>query len=122
MGISLFKLPTFDSLDEAGKLRYEHLMEIAPHVPACSPDPYGTLPESMFTLFRMLSADDWTDIRYNLIVAHDEGFIKTSPIIITSFHVIWFILSAFLLLNLVVGAIVNNYQIIMEETKKENIS
>jgi voltage-gated sodium channel len=31
----------------------------------------------------------------------------------------WFVISAFLLLNLVVGAILNNYQVAMDEQKKE---
>jgi voltage-gated sodium channel len=41
-----------------------------------------------------------------------------SPTFVTAFHVLWFILSAFLLLNLVVGAIVNNYQLAIEEADK----
>jgi hypothetical protein len=35
-------------------------------------------------------------------------------------HVGWLALSAFLLLNLLVGAIVNNYQVIMDETKRKH--
>ena len=73
----------------------------------------------MFTLFRALTGDDWTDLRYNLIVASKYGFIHVPPVVITVFHVTWFILAAFLLLNLVVGAIVNNYQVVMEQSKKE---
>ena len=42
-----------------------------------------------------------------------------SPIVITLFHVLWFTLSAFLLLNLVVGAIVNNYQLAIQEAEEE---
>ena len=75
----------------------------------------------MFTLFRELTGEDWTDIRYNHITAYQYGIIKTNPVIITGFHVCWFILSAFLLLNLVTGAIINNYQIVKDEQdhKKE---
>ena len=113
IGVSVFKLPSYDSLDAAGKEKYTELMAVAPNSPECSPDPYGTLAESMFTLFRALTGEDWTDLRYNLIKANEYGLVHASPLIITSFHVVWFILAAFLLLNLVVGAIVNNYQVIM---------
>ena len=119
VGISLFRLPDYDTLPPEKQLVYTQLMEEAPPLPAVAPDPYGTLGESMFTLFRALSGDDWTDLRYSLVRAKELGLIQVSPWVTTSFHVIWFILSAFLLLNLVVGAIVNNYQIIMEETKRQ---
>ncbi len=119
MGVSMFRLPDPDKLSASDKDKYTELMATAPHSPECSPDPYGTLSESMFTLFRALTGEDWTDLRYNLIKAHEYGFVHASPTIITGFHVIWFILAAFLLLNLVVGAIVNNYQVIMEESRRE---
>jgi len=119
IGTSLFRLPAYDSLDEAGKEKFTEFMAIAPNSPVCSPDPYGTLSESMFTLFRALTGENWTDLRYNLLVAQEYGFVHTSSTVITCFHVIWFILAAFLLLNLVVGAIVNNYQVIMDENKKK---
>ncbi len=119
IGVSLFRLPAYDSLDSTQQQKYVEMMGIAPNSPECSPDPYGTLSESMFTLFRALTGEDWTDLRYNLIVAHDYGFVHAPVWVITSFHVIWFILAAFLLLNLVVGAIVNNYQIIMEESRRK---
>jgi len=119
IGVSMFRLPDYNSLDDVGKEKYTELMAIAPNSPECSPDPYGTLAESMFTLFRALTGEDWTDLRYNLVIANDLGLIHTSSTVITGFHVIWFILAAFLLLNLVVGAIVNNYQVIMEQSRKE---
>ena len=119
IGVSMFRLPDYDTLSAADQAKYTELMAVAPHSPECSPDPYGTLTESMFTLFRALTGEDWTDLRYNLIKANEYGLIHTSPTTITCFHVIWFILAAFLLLNLVVGAIVNNYQVIMEESRRE---
>lgn len=121
IGVSIFRLPQYDQLDPAGQAKYRELMEIAPNAPTCSPDPYGTLGESMFTLFRALTGEDWTDLRYNLVQAHELGIIHAPSVVVTSFHVIWFILSAFLLLNLIVGAIVNNYQVIMEENKRKKI-
>lgn len=119
IGVSLFRLPDPATLDDAGKAAYERLITDVPNAPHCSPDPYGTLSESMFTLFRALTGEDWTDLRYNLLKAHEYGLVHSSSAVITSFHVVWFILSAFLLLNLVVGAIVNNYQVIMDETREK---
>lgn len=119
IGTSIFRLPDINTLDAESKVKYEQLMSEAPHSPECSPDPYGSLGESMFTLFRALTGEDWTDLRYNLLKASEFDLIHASSLVITGFHVLWFILAAFLLLNLVVGAIVNNYQVIMEENKKK---
>lgn len=118
IGVSLFRLPDYDTLTPEKQAAYIELMTEAPNSPEVSPDPYGTLSESMFTLFRVLTGEDWTDLRYNLVRASELKVISIPPVVITTFHVVWFILSAFLLLNLVVGAIVNNYQVIMEETKQ----
>ena len=120
IGVSVFKLPDPNTLNEEQLVKYEQLIEEAPHAPTCSPDPYGTLDEAMFTLFRALTGEDWTDLRYNLVVASEYNLINVSSSFVTTFHVSWFILSAFLLLNLVVGAIVNNYQLAIEETSKED--
>jgi len=119
VGVGLFRLPDPATLQGEQLANYEKLMELAPNSPANSPDPYGTLHEATFTLFRALTGEDWTDLRYNLVTASRLGVIKVSPIVITLFHVIWFTLSAFLLLNLVVGAIVNNYQLAIQEAEEE---
>ncbi len=119
IGVSLFKLPVYENLPTEKQAAYTQLMAEAPNAPAVSPDPYGALGESMFTLFRVLTGEDWTDLRYNLVRASQLKLVDVPSWIITTFHVAWFILSAFLLLNLVVGAIVNNYQLIMEETKRK---
>jgi voltage-gated sodium channel len=118
IGVSVFKLPDPDTLEADQKAVYEQLMVEAPNAPTCSPDPYGSLHEAMFTLFRALTGEDWTDLRYNLVKASECDIIDVSPTFITTFHVLWFILSAFLLLNLVVGAIVNNYQLAIEESQR----
>ena len=118
IGVSVFKLPNPNALSEQDKVRYEQFIAIAPHAPANSPDPFGDIGEAVFTLFRELTGEDWTDLRYNHITAYKYGFIKTPPILITSYHVSWFCLSALLLLNLVTGAIINNYQIAIDEQEK----
>jgi voltage-gated sodium channel len=119
VGVSLFRLPEPETLTQEQLVEYQAYLQEAPNSPANSEDPYGTLGESMFTLFRALTGEDWTDLRYNLITASQHGVVKVSPTVITSYHILWFVLSAFLLLNLVVGAIVNNYQIAMDDANKE---
>lgn len=119
LGVSLFRLPDPATLQGAELVQYEQYIAEAPHAPANSPDPYGTLHESMYTLFRAMTGDDWSDLRYNLLTAAQHNVVKVSPTVITTYHVSWFIISAFLLLNLVVGAILNNYQIVMDAQKKQ---
>lgn len=119
IGVSVFKLPDPNTISGEEKVHYEQLMEVAPPAPTCSPDPYGSIHEAMFTLFRALTGEDWTDLRYNLVVASEYKLIQVGPTFVTTYHVLWFILSAFLLLNLVVGAIVNNYQLAIEESEKK---
>ena len=118
-GVGLFRLPDPADLSGQDLANYEAYIEEAPNSPSNSPDPYGNLGEATFTLFRALTGEDWTDLRYNLITAYNHGVVKTSPAVITWFHVLWFVLAAFLLLNLVTGAIINNYQNVMAEQDKE---
>ena len=120
IGVSLFKLPETESLDDKTKITLLEYIENVPNAPVISPDPYENLSETMFTLFRVLTGEDWTDIRYNLIIASDKGLIVASSWVITTFHVLWYIVSAFLLLNLLVGAILNNYQIVMNESDNDD--
>jgi len=117
-GVYLFKLPDPNQMEAAGKANWEAFVETAPNAPANSPDPYGSLGEASFTLFRALTGEDWTDLRYNLNTAYEFGLVKTSPTVITLFHILWFVLAAFLLLNLVTGAILNNYQNVMDSKGK----
>lgn len=121
IGVGLFKLPDPNKLTGEDKVHYEQFMEIAPNAPTNSPDPFGSLGEAMFTLFRELTGEDWTDLRYNHITASELGVIQVSPTTINIYHISWFVLAAFLLLNLVTGAIINNYQTVKEESdRKEN--
>lgn len=122
IGVSVFKLPDPNTISGEEKVHYEQLIKVAPPAPTCSPDPYGSIHEAMFTLFRALTGEDWTDLRYNLVVASEYKLIQVGPTFVTAYHVLWFILSAFLLLNLVVGAIVNNYQLAIEESEKKGDS
>lgn len=118
-GVAMFRLPTEDSLSSERLAAYEKLLTEAPHCPANSPDPFENLGEAFFTLFRVLTGEDWTDLRYNLITAYNYDLIVASPSVITIYFVIWFCMSAFLLLNLVTGAVINNYQIAIKEAREQ---
>lgn len=123
-GVSMFRLPNPETLKGERLAHYEQLMKEAPHSPVNSPDPYGNIGEAFFTLFRALTGEDWTDLRYNLITASELDVIPVSPGVVTGFHVIWFCIAAMLLLNLVTGAVLNNYQVSIEEaesTKQQKI-
>ena len=122
IGVTLFQLPNKNLDDQQQKALAEYY-SLSPNSPVNSPDPYANLSETSFTLFRILTGEDWTDIRYNLLIANKLKLINVSSTVITSYHVMWYVISAFLLLNLLVGAIINNYQILMlenhENKKKE---
>ncbi|MGF1572829.1 MAG: ion transporter [Sumerlaeia bacterium] len=77
---------------------------------------YATLHEAMFTLFRALTLEDWTDIRYD---AAPHGNLLISSV----YHVSWILLSTFVILNLIVGAILNNYSEVqeIEKTRRRNL-
>ena len=85
-------------------------------ISAQNPDPYGSITESFFTLFRITTGEDWTDLRYNLLGEQVEGI---SDFIVTAYHVSWMGVSSFLLINLIVGAVVNNYDQVMTNIKRE---
>lgn len=125
MGVTLFKNPTY--------AQSEHLERTT-----SNPDPYGSLGEAFFTLFRILTAEDWTDLRYNLLYNEhtasttknakegqpvEEDKMTTVPNVsnwvVTAYHVSWMVIAAYLLVNLVVGAIVNNFQLVLEAKRAQ---
>ena len=118
-GVSMFRLPDPLTLEGEQLAKYEKFMEVAPNAPSNSPDPFGDLGEAIFTLFRELTGEDWTDLRYNHITASEYGLIHVNSAVITTYHVSWFCLAAFLLLNLVTGAVINNYQIAIDEVDEK---
>lgn len=79
------------------------------------PENYGTLHESLFSLFRSMTAEDWTDLRY-------AGLANGDWFWVTMFHVTWILMSTFVILNLVVGAIINNYHEVQEIEKRKEIN
>ena len=73
-----------------------------------SVDPFGNIGEAFFSLFRVTTGEDWTDLRYDLMA-------KTSPFIMNAYFISWYVMSAFLLVNIVFGAIINNYEVVYAE-------
>lgn len=65
---------------------------------------FASIHEACFTLFRILTGDDWTQMRYELAQA---GYSLGA---FTIFQVSWIVIATFLLVNLIVGAVINNYQ------------
>ena len=123
IGTTLFQLPKTDNNSSAYEIEILELYhKHAYNAPINSPDPYGSLHEASFTLFRILTLEDWTDIRYNLTYACELKLLKASRLVVNIYHISWVILSTFLLLNLVVGAILNNYQISMREMREKKLS
>ena len=119
VGVALFRLPNPEKLTGQDKANYELYISEAPHAPANASDPFGDLGEAIFTLFRELTGEDWTDLRYNHLTAAKYNVIQVNSVVITTYHVSWFCLSAFLLLNLVTGAVLNNYQLAIGEREEE---
>lgn len=69
---------------------------------------FSSIHEACFTLFRVLTGDDWTQMRYDLAAAgHPLGAL-------TAYLVSWIVIATFLLVNLIVGAVINNYQKVQE--------
>lgn len=69
---------------------------------------FASIHEACFTLFRILTGDDWTQMRYELAQSGQ-------PLLaFTIFQVSWILVATFLLVNLLVGAVINNYQKVQE--------
>jgi len=70
---------------------------------------YSNLHEAFFSLFRSMTCEDWTDLRYRGVQAGGNYWV------VTIYHVSWIMVSTFLMINLVVGAILTNYQEVQED-------
>ncbi|MCE9557861.1 MAG: ion transporter [Armatimonadetes bacterium] len=65
---------------------------------------FASIHEAFFSLFRILTGDDWTQMRYELA---QGGYSVTA---FTAYQVSWMLIATFLLVNVLVGAVINNYQ------------
>jgi voltage-gated sodium channel len=79
------------------------------------PSEFGNLQESFFTLFRVLTCDAWAELR-------GAGLEHGNYWVVTAYFVSWVMISTFLLINLVVGAVLNNYQTVHEKEKMKDLS
>lgn len=75
---------------------------------------FANLHEAFFTLFRLLTADNWTDLRYASL-SHANWWL------VTLYYISWIVFSTFLLINLLVGAIINNYQEVQEIEQRRHL-
>jgi voltage-gated sodium channel len=69
---------------------------------------FSSVHETLFTLFRILTGDDWTQMRYELAQAGQPSGT------FVAYQVSWIVVATFLLVNLLVGAVINNYQKVQE--------
>lgn len=95
------------------------------HLTTSNPDPYENLGEASFTLFRVITGEDWTDLCYNLQdndytrESHHENNLAVNNTVITIYHVSWFVIASYMLINLVIGTVINNFQVVLYEKEKK---
>lgn len=79
-------------------------------------DPFGSLAETFFSLFRISTGEDWTDLRYDMM----NSASTISYTVVNIYFISWYIVSSLLLMNIVFGAIISNYEKIYREGNKED--
>lgn len=120
-GIYLFRLPSINNATPEQLEAIEQLREIAPWPSEMQEEPYANLSEALFTLVRCMSGDAWSDVRYHLCAASRLGLIDAPEVLITTFHILWYILAAFLLINIIIGAVLNNFETAMRQRQEQQI-
>jgi voltage-gated sodium channel len=75
---------------------------------------FASVHEAAFTLFRILTGDDWTQLRYDLGEHASAGAF-------TAYQVSWIVIATFILVNLIVGAIINNYQEVQQIEQRRRV-
>ncbi len=118
-GTYFFRLHDPDTLSPEKRAEFYEFQVMAGWPTELRDDPYGNLSEALFTLVRCMSGDGWSDIRNNLCVASRLELINASEILVTSFHILWYILAAFLLINIIIGAVLNNFESTMTMRRRE---
>jgi voltage-gated sodium channel len=75
------------------------------------PDWFGTLEKSLYTLFQIMTLESWSmGIARPVIAMYPDAWI---------FFITFILLSTFMILNFVIGLIVDSVQLIREEEKKD---
>jgi voltage-gated sodium channel len=113
IGVVLFKLPP--DITEDQKYELQQVTSLGDKI-----DPFGSVGEGFLTLFSITLGYEWWQTRNTLEKSSELQLIESSHSTISSYLFIWYGFAVFLLLNLVVGAVINNYQIIIEEIKEKD--
>lgn len=79
------------------------------------PENFGTLHEACFTLFQNFIGDDFGNMRNKTLELYNNWTV------VTLYYTSWLTIGAFVLLNLVIGAIGNNFDEVREEIKLAKI-
>lgn len=77
---------------------------------------FSSIHEACFTLFRILTGDDWTQMRYELAQAGHPLWA------FSAYQVSWIVVATFLLVNLIVGAVINNYQKVQDIEENRSLA
>ncbi len=81
-------------------------------------DPFGDLGEAFFSLFRIATGDSWTSFRYDLTYSAKD----VPAWLVNAYFISWHIISAFLLLNIVFGAVLSNYEQMYQEEREVKLA
>lgn len=121
VGVELFRLPEMTQVTTEQLVALGQLRQIAPWPTSTQDAPYNNISEAIFTLIRCMSGDAWSDVRYQLCAASRLGLLKVPEIVVTLYHIIWYIISALLLLNIILGVLFESFMITMKniENQKE---
>jgi voltage-gated sodium channel len=119
MGVQMFSLPEEEgATPEKIELVKEFKEASDGYLVGGITDPYGNVFEAMFSLFKTITGDDWANMRNNQLLASKMGVISTPSWLITAFHISWFIFGAYLLLNILIGAVLNNFEELASKSKE----
>ena len=112
VGVEMFRLP--DNISDNQMQQIEEVTALGDRI-----DPFGSVIDGADTLFSITLGYEWWQTRNTLLKSSELKLIDASPTAISIFLYMWYACAIFLLLNLVVGAIINNYQIIIDEIKSK---
>lgn len=113
IGVTLLKIP-----EDIDPVTQEYLYSIIST--GESVNPFMTVGDSFYTLFSITAGAEWWSIKGLLTAAFERDLISTPPWLVSGFLVLWYCFAVFLLLNLVLGAVINNYQMIMDSYLKDD--
>ncbi len=108
-GMSMFRMPTDDYHADRQNLYIEFISETDDYFAGDRIDPFGSVSESMLTLLKVITEQSWSSYRNSLIIASKMKIIDVPSWVVSLYFLSWFMFGAYLLLNLAMGAIIQNY-------------